>query len=305
MLLNVLFFALTFLFFWILLKTSMSKKRAVLDRVGMLQKDTSTPAIYHRDEDMDPSLSRRLLSPIWTKLIERMEVMTPRGWKVAEQKRLNQSGMLGKMTMGEWLSWRFVSLVGGLILAFFIGWSMTGLAKIWVGGLLIFMGWYFPIYHLKKKAAERQKQITRSLPDVLDLLTVSVEAGLGFDAAVAKVVEKTDGALAEEFGKTLQEIRMGKGRRDALKDLGRRTGNADLLGFVSSIVQADQLGVSIGNVLRIQSEDLRGRRKARAEEQAMKAPIKILFPLIMFIFPSIFIIILGPAVLSIKNTLLK
>jgi tight adherence protein C len=132
----------------------------------------------------------------------------------------------------------------------------------------------------------------------LDLLTVSVEAGLGFDQALLKIVEKTKGPLTEECIRVLHEIRIGKARRDALREMGKRTGVEDLQTFVAAIIQADQLGVSIGNVLRIQSRQLRQKRRQKAEEKAQKAPVKMLIPMILFIFPSLFILLLGPGVLQ-------
>ena len=165
------------------------------------------------------------------------------------------------------------------------------------------MGWLIPDFGLKAKSDRRQVQIQKSLPDTLDLLCVSVEAGLGFDAAVAKVVEKSTGPLAEEFGRLLQEIRMGKPRRAALKDMAHRSQVEDLSTFITAIIQADQLGVSIGNVLNIQSQEMRRKRRQRAEEAAMKAPIKMLFPLIFFIFPALFVVLLGPALIQIMEAL--
>jgi len=142
------------------------------------------------------------------------------------------------------------------------------------------------------------------LPDVLDLLTVSVEAGLGFDAALLKVVEKQKGVLAEEFLRVLQEIKMGRPRREALRDLARRNKPAeDLSNVVASLVQADQLGISIGGVLRNQALQIRQKQRQRAEEKAQKAPIKMMIPLVFFVFPSIFIIVLGPAVIQIIDML--
>ena len=159
-----------------------------------------------------------------------------------------------------------------------------------------------PQFLLSKKITERQQEIQQTLPDVLDLLTVSVEAGLGFDSALVKVVDKIKGPISEEFERLLQEIRMGKPRRDAMRDLGNRTNVEDLANFITAIVQADKLGVSIGKVLRVQSNQIRLKRKQRAEEAAMKAPIKMLLPLVFFIFPTIFIILLGPAVIKVINS---
>ena len=145
----------------------------------------------------------------------------------------------------------------------------------------------------------RKKAILRGVPDTLDLLTISVRAGLGFDGALAKVVEKTSGPLAEEFRRVLAEVRMGKARRDALRDMVARTDVPALTNFIGAIIQAEQLGVAISKVLQIQSEQLRIERRQRAEEMAAKAPIKMLFPLVGCIFPSMFIVILGPAIILI------
>jgi tight adherence protein C len=140
------------------------------------------------------------------------------------------------------------------------------------------------------------------LPDALDLLTISVEAGLGFDAAVAKVVEKWNNELSRAFGRANQEIRVGKLRRQALRDMAERAEVPDLSTFIAAIIQADQLGVSISKVLHIQSEQMRVKRRQRAEAEAAKAPIKMLFPLVFLIFPSLFIVLMGPAALIIMKT---
>jgi len=159
--------------------------------------------------------------------------------------------------------------------------------------------------YLKMKTKSRQEQISKKLPDVLDLLTVSVEAGLGFDSALSRVVQKVKGPVAIEFSMALQEIKMGKQRKDALKDLGKRTGVEELNTFINAIIQADQLGVSIGNVLRVQSVQQRNARRQRIEEKAMKAPIKMLLPMVFFIFPTIFIVILAPAAIQLINDFSK
>jgi len=145
----------------------------------------------------------------------------------------------------------------------------------------------------------RQKVILNSLPDVIDLLTVSVEAGLGFDGALMKVVEKKPGPLASEFDKVLQEIKVGKPKRDALRDLAQRIDIQDFTAFIGAVVQADQFGVAIANVLRIQAEQIREKRRQRARERAMKVPVKMLIPMVVFIFPTLFIVLLGPVVLQI------
>lgn len=165
-----------------------------------------------------------------------------------------------------------------------------------VFGFLI--GYLFPQSWSNAQNKKKQLEIEKSLPDVLDLLTVSVEAGLGFDAALLKVVEKQKGALAEEFLRVLQEIKMGRPRRDALRDLSKRNPIEDLSNVVASLVQADQLGIPIAGVLRNQSLQIRQKHRQRAEEKAQKAPVKMMIPLVFFVFPSVFIIILGPAVIQ-------
>lgn len=300
----MLIFVFSFLSVWLSLQLVFQRKQRASKRLQAI-KEGPIQATLDRDMiDLEGSLLRRLAAPLWKVAVVASDKWTPTGWKNQEQKRLLQSG-LSKLGLGEWLAWRLIALVVGAALGFIGALGQQGIMTFAVIGAGIGLGWYYPLVYVKQKATKRQKEMTKSLPDVLDLLTVSVEAGLGFDAGMAKVVEKTKGPLAEEFSKTLQEVRLGKGRRDALRDMGRRTSNPDVVGFVSAIVQADQLGVSIGNVLRIQSEDLRQRRRTRAEEQAMKAPIKILFPLVLFIFPSIFVIILGPAVINLIDVFLK
>ncbi len=165
-----------------------------------------------------------------------------------------------------------------------------------VGGLVF--GFMAPDFYLGNKAGKRSTEILESLPDALDLLTISVEAGLGFDAALVKVTEKLKGALSEEFKRAASEQRVGKSRQEALRGITERVEQKELSNFVSAIIQADQLGVSMSKVLRIQSEQMRGERRQRAEAKAAKAPILIMLPTIGCIFPSLFIVILAPAALS-------
>lgn len=174
---------------------------------------------------------------------------------------------------------------------------------------LVFMeiafGLLLPNIFLGSRIKDRLKKIQNSLPDVLDLLTVSVEAGLGFDTALMKVVEKVPGPLAKEFQLVLKEMKIGKQRKDALRDMADRIALQDLSTFIGSIIQAEQLGVGIGNVLRIQSSQMRMNRRQRASEKAMKAPVKMVLPMVLFIFPTIFAILLGPVVINMMNTLFK
>jgi tight adherence protein C len=187
-------------------------------------------------------------------------------------------------------------LVFGLIAAGIVAGVVLGMVGFGIGYLV-------PEFWLGSRIKSRQKLILRMIPDTLDLLTISVRAGLGFDAALAKVVEKLPGPLTDEFRRALAEVRVGKARRDALRDMVPRTNVQPLSNFIGAIIQAEQLGVSISKVLQVQSEQLRIERRQRAEEQAARAPIKMLFPLVGCIFPSLFIVILGPAIISIIKTL--
>jgi len=167
--------------------------------------------------------------------------------------------------------------------------------------LLGVLGFYLPLIWLGRRIKWRQGEILRALPDALDLLTITVEAGLGFDAAMNMVTEKWDNELSRAFARTIAEIRMGKGRKAALRDMADRAEVPELTSFVAAIIQADQLGVSIARVLRIQSEQMRIRRRQRAEELAQQAPIKMLFPLTFLIFPAILVVLLGPAIPKLRD----
>jgi tight adherence protein C len=164
------------------------------------------------------------------------------------------------------------------------------------------LGWRGPNLNLYQRVYDRSKLIQRSLPDAIDLMTISVESGLAFDAAVQQVARNTDGPLADEFSRVLREMQIGQGRAEALRGLGERTQVDDLKGFVTSMIQADSFGIPIANVLRIQSSEIRMKRRQRAEEQAQKVPVKITVPLIFCILPCLFIAVMGPAVIHIMDS---
>jgi tight adherence protein C len=188
----------------------------------------------------------------------------------------------------------FAALVLGGLLFFLMtisGRAGDGLIFGAVGALL---GWFGPDLLLHSRTQTRQRQIQRGLPDALDLLVISVEAGLGFDAAVQRLVERRGDALATEFARVLAEMRVGRSRRDAFKDMLLRTQVADLSSFVGAILQADQLGVSVTKVLTAQAEQMRVLRRQRAEEKAAQLQLKLIFPLAIFVFPALCVVILGP-----------
>ena len=220
------------------------------------------------------------------------------------EKRLALAGNPGDLRVADWLGIKAVGTIVG-VGVFFLLFFVVGvlnlplvlrLVMLPIGGMF---GYTVPEFWLGGRVKKRQKAILLMVPDTLDLLTISVRAGLGFDGALGKVVEKLKGPLTEEFRRALAEIRVGKARRDALRDIVPRTEVPALTNFIGAIIQAEQLGVSISKVLQVQSEQLRIERRQRAEEMAAKAPIKMLFPLVGCIFPSLFIVILGPAIILI------
>jgi tight adherence protein C len=217
------------------------------------------------------------------------------------EKRLAMAGNPGELRVTDWIGVKIlVGIATAAIMFLLFGLLLAGpMAGILLGVLGLGIGFLLPEFWLGGKIKARQKIILKMIPDTLDLLTISVRAGLGFDAALAKVVEKLPGPLTDEFRRALAEVRVGKARRDALRDMIPRTNVAPLSAFIGAIIQAETLGVSISKVLQVQSDQLRIERRQRAEEMAAKAPIKMLFPLVGCIFPSLFIVILGPAMLSI------
>ena len=217
--------------------------------------------------------------------------------------KLERAGYPGGLRGADWVGVKILSLIGFAILFFLIGLLLTGQPVVALLFVLIgaALGYMAPEFWLGRKIRARSMAMVLQLPDALDLLTISVEAGLGFDAALAKVVEKMEGPLVDEFRQALAEVRMGRQRRDALRDVATRADAQSVSNFIGAIVQAEQLGVPIAKVLQIQSNQLRIERRQRAEEAAAKAPVKMLFPMVGCIFPTIFIVILGPAVVTIMG----
>jgi tight adherence protein C len=224
-----------------------------------------------------------------------------RGGMIARtDAKLEKAGYPGGLRGADWMGVKVLGAIVGAILGFLLGLAMGGPALGFVfvlgGGAIGFIG---PEFWLGRRIRARSMAMILQLPDALDLLTISVEAGLGFDAALAKVVEKMEGPLVNEFRQALAEIRMGRSRRDALRDVVARADAQPVSNFIGAIVQAEQLGVPIAKVLQIQSNQLRIERRQRAEEAAAKAPVKMLFPMVGCIFPTIFIVILGPAIVTV------
>lgn len=256
------------------------------------------------DEELAKPFFQRVLSPLSGSLAARLGRLTPAAVRRSVDERLIAAGGLGGLTTDRFLLiCAFLATAFPVVVVFLA--LLAGAPGQKVLGLAILafaFGAAIPFLFLRQKATARKASIQKTLPDVLDLLTVSVEAGLGFDGALAKLSEKMKGALVDEFTRVLQEIRMGVPRREALHAMGQRCNVSDLSLFTTALVQADQLGVSIGNVLRVQSASMREKRRQRAQEQAMQAPVKMLFPLVLCIFPTLFVILLGPAAIQVFST---
>ncbi|MEI7768881.1 MAG: type II secretion system F family protein [Chloroflexales bacterium] len=217
----------------------------------------------------------------------------------AERLRTNlqQAGNPGGITPMMFVGLRVVlALVLGVIITVVTLQSMDLSQALMYSAVGFGLGYMLPVMWLGRQITGRKKSITKALPDALDLLCISVEAGLAFDLALQRVTQKWDDELSREFKRVLSDIRLGRTRREALKDLAVRTGVEDVQTFTAAVIQADQLGVSMSKILRLQSDQMRVRRRQRAEEAAQKAPIKMLFPMVFLIFPALFVVILGPAV---------
>jgi tight adherence protein C len=249
----------------------------------------------------EEGLRERVITPIGEWLARWALRVNPRMSTDTVSRRLLAAGMGLRVSPTGFLGLKGGCALVGLFLGTLIG-SGRGFGGVLMGALMCgVLGFLGPDYLLTLKARGRKEKVKADLPDALDLLAVSVEAGLGFDASLAKLNEHMEGPLAEEFGLTLSEMRIGESRQEALKRMSERVDAPELSAFTRAIIQADQLGTSLGRILRVQAADARLRRQAAAEERAMKAPIKMLFPTVLFIFPAMFLVILGPAILNVQK----
>ena len=246
--------------------------------------------------EMQQPFYERVMRPMIQRLARVGQRQQEGGMVARIDAKLERAGYPGGLRGADWIGVKLLSLIGFAILGFLLGLGI-GAGSIVVALLFTLfgaaLGYMAPEFWLGRKMRARSMAMTLQLPDALDLLTISVEAGLGFDAALAKVVEKMEGPLVDEFRQALAEVRMGRTRREALRDVANRADAQPVSNFIGAIVQAEQLGVPIAKVLQIQSNQLRIERRQRAEEAAAKAPVKMLFPMVGCIFPTIFIVILG------------
>jgi tight adherence protein C len=257
-------------------------------------------------KELDKPFGERVLKPLFKESSGLGRRLTPSGQIERIRKRLDAAGSPTGWDVDRILAFKVLGALAGVVVTIIASPVSLSFGPIWLGvSALVFVigGFFVPDMAIYQLGYNRANQMRKDLPDALDLLTISVEAGLAFDAAMAQVARQTEGPLAEEFFRVLQEMQIGLGRTDAFRAMAERTDVDDVKTFVTALVQADAFGIPIASVLRIQAKEMRLKRSQRAEEQAQKVPVKILFPLIFCILPTLFIVVIGPAGLQIYHAL--
>ena len=248
--------------------------------------------------ELQRPFSERFLRPAIVRLGTIMSRSTPQKARQDLQNRLDLAGRPGNLTPADFAAVRFVSAAVfaaiGLGLGFLLQSTAYLVIALAVGAIL---GYYLPTLWLKQKVDARRTEIQKGLPDAMDLLVIAVDAGLGFDAALARVTDKYRNALSDEFAKVLREVNLGRPRLEAMDEMGRSSGVEDLHNFIQAVIQSEQFGTGIGKILRIQADEMRRKRRQRAQEKAAQATLKMMLPMVGCIFPTLWIVLLGPAVL--------
>ena len=282
-----------------------AERRGVARSLAAIQALDSAPSILK--EELEGSFAERVIAPLGGRMVGlgRKLVRADTARKI--QYRLNVAGNPAAWDVSRILGLKVLGLgaFGGIGFLYMLGFGWPFYRVVIGTGLMAGFGYVLPNILLYNAGQKREALMRNALPDAMDLLTISVEAGLGFDAAVARVARNTDGPLAQEFARLLQEMQIGMGRTDAMRSMAERTSLADLKSFCSAMVQADALGIPVARVLRIQSKEMRVKRRQRAEEKAQQVPVRIMIPLVLFILPCLFIVIIGPAGIQIANTFMK
>lgn len=276
-------------------ETGVTRSLAVLEAMTNAPKELT--------KELDRSFADRVLEPLQQRALGLGRRLSGADTPDRIRRKLDLAGNPHGWTVDRVVSGKVIGAVAGLVGGLLFGLMLDGMGTrviLAVGGMVV--GFFGPNLYLYQKIHERSTQLLRDLPDAIDLLTISVESGLGFDAAVQQVARNTEGPLAEEFSRVLREMQIGQGRADALRALGERTNVSDVRSFVGAMVQADSFGIPIAQVLRVQSSEMRVKRRQRAEEKAQQVPVKITVPLIFCILPTLFIAVMGPAVLSIMDS---
>lgn len=292
------FVAVVFLIVWIGLGVTRAREE-MIDRLALYGR-SNAPTV--RDDELAKPLAQRTIGPIVLKLSGFLKRFTPVGYLDKKQHQLMLAGSPGNLDAPALVVIKLLGTGLGLVLSFLIvdyGGSTTQRIVLFV--FPVVLGFFGPDAWLSRKVEERRLAMQRALPDLLDLMVISVEAGLGFDSALSRVVATVPGPLSEEFFRMLQETRVGVSRRDAMRHLMDRTDLDELRSFLLAMIQAEAFGVTIANVLRVQADEMRTKRRQRAQEKAFAAPVKMVFPLVFCIFPALFIVLLGPAGIQITE----
>jgi tight adherence protein C len=281
-----------------------AEKQQVSRSLAAIRAFEATPGGLRKEADVP--FADRVLLPSMQRLARIGRRFTPAGLDERVRHRLDLAGNPPTWDVERVIAFKMlgviVGLAGGLLVALVLGANILTVFGLAVA--LAAAGYFAPDVALLEISQRRQQQMQKDLPDALDMLSITVEAGLAFNAALAQVARNTEGPLADEFFRVLQEMQLGKGRSEAIRALGERTNVPEVRGFANAMVQADAFGVPVANVLRVQAKEQRVKRSQRAEEKAQKVPVKILFPLIFCIMPSLFIVILGPAAITIYHNLI-
>ncbi|MGD2103238.1 MAG: type II secretion system F family protein [Acidimicrobiia bacterium] len=259
-----------------------------------------------REEELAKPLAQRTVGPVVIGVGNFLKRFTPVGYLEKKQRKLMLAGHPGNLDAPALVVIKLLATGLGLLAGFFlVDFGASSIQRIVLFVMPIALGFFGPDAWLERKVDERRQAMLRALPDVLDLLVISVEAGLGFDSALSRVVSTVPGPLSEEFFRMLQETRVGVSRRDAMRHLMERTDLDELRSFLLAMIQAEAFGVTIARVLRVQADEMRVKRRQAAQEKAFAAPVKLVFPLVFCIFPSLFIVLLGPAALQISENFIN
>ncbi len=289
----IVFVVAVALFYYVGVGVARSRERAT-DRLVSMQT---------RSQILERSLAERTIAPVIDRLGNFVLRYTPKGWVRRTRDRLSLAGWQDILDVNAWAAIRIFSLAAGIGAAIFLPIDFSGAQRLLVLTLLVVAGFVLPEAILNRRIDERRESMRRDLPEIIDLLVISVEAGLSFDGALGRVVEAVPGEMGDEFARMLAETRVGVSRRDALEKLAERTDLDELQSFILAMNQADSFGVSIARVLRVQSEEMRTRRRQRAQERAFAAPVKMVFPLVLCVFPAMFVLLIGPAAIELRDAL--
>jgi tight adherence protein C len=287
---------------------SQSERRRAVKLLESQVAGTTSENVNLREQALSEGFGQRILVPIVAGATRVARRVTPIDARDRVARKLLVAGSPSGWDAERILAFKIIGLAGGAALGVFVTTllgDLSPLVRIVVIGLLTFVGFLAPDTVLNRRVEERQKEILRTLSDTLDLLTISVEAGLSLNAAIAQVVQNVPGVLSSEFARMLQEIQLGVPRADAFRNLAERTDVEELNAFALAMIQADVFGVSIASVLRTQAQQLRIKRRQRAEAKAQQTPVKIVFPLILCILPALFVVIVGPGAIRIFESFIQ